>query len=149
MNSMIEFYDANSPLDSTFLEDKSSIYIDNDIALCDNCENVILESFKDSKLICTRCGQKYHPHCELVQVQDQETAIDELSSQGEITYKNDTQKPISKTLNHIEAKLEDTEYGKKEFERYRQMEFIDEDVIFTSKGRRPNNNRNGEINKGD
>ena len=102
MNDMIEFYDANSPQDSTVLEDKSSIDIDNDIALCDNCENVILKPF-ETQLICTRCGQIYDPHYELVPVQDQETTIYELSSQGELTYKDDTQKPISKVLNHREA----------------------------------------------
>ena len=44
MNDMIEIYDANSPQDSTVLEDKSSIDIDNDIALCDNGENVIIKN---------------------------------------------------------------------------------------------------------
>ena len=51
-NDMIEFHDANSPLDSIVLEDKSGIGIDNDISLCDNYENVILKLFKNSKLIC-------------------------------------------------------------------------------------------------
>ena len=68
-----------SPLDSTVLEDKSSIDIDNGIFLCDDCENAILEPFRNSKLICTRCGQIYDQPYGLVQVQDQETTIDELS----------------------------------------------------------------------
>lgn len=46
MNDMIEFYDANSPQDSTVLEEKSNINIDNDIALCYYGENIILKPFK-------------------------------------------------------------------------------------------------------
>lgn len=40
---MNEFYDANSPIGGSVLEDKSSIDLDSEIALCDTCENVILQ----------------------------------------------------------------------------------------------------------
>jgi hypothetical protein len=68
-----------SPLDSMVLEGKSSIDIDNGIFHCNDYENVIVEPFRNSKLICTRCGQIYDQLYGLVQVQDQETTIDELS----------------------------------------------------------------------
>lgn len=126
---MSEFYDANSPLANSVLEDKSPADIDSDIILCDICHNIKLEEYQETKLICPKCGNIYDPHYELVKVQETETTLDELSSQGELGYKDDTNKPISKTINHKEARLENQEYVKKEFERYHELEIIDKDTI--------------------
>lgn len=137
-----DFYDANSHIGDMILEDKSPADIDEDIALCDSCSNIILVPYQDNKLICTRCGNIYDPHYELVQIQDKETTLDELSSQGELGYKDESKKPISKTLNHKEARLENIEYVKKEVERYRQIEIIDKDVITNKISKRPKVNNN-------
>jgi hypothetical protein len=110
---MSEFYDANSPLANNVKEDQSPIDLDSDITLCDSCESIILQDYEDDKLICPKCGNIYNPHYELVKVKDQETILDELSSHGEMGYKDDTKKPISKTLNHKEAWLENIEYVKR------------------------------------
>ena len=48
-----DFYDANSPIGDTILEDKSPADIDEDIALCDSCSNIILVPYQENKLICT------------------------------------------------------------------------------------------------
>lgn len=129
-NNNSEFYDANSPLDNSVLEDKSSIDIEEDIPLCDSCKNVILKPYKDHKLICSVCLRIYDPHYEIIQIQDQETTLDELSSRGEMTFKDEADKPIRKTLNHSSAEIEDNlEYVKREFERYRQTEIVDKDTI--------------------
>ena len=111
-----DFYDANSPLASEKLEDKSSYDPENDITLCDSCENIMLVPYKDNKLLCTKCGHVYDPKYELAQVQDSKTTLDELSSRGESSFKDEFNKTISKTLNHKEAKLENQEYVKREFE---------------------------------
>lgn len=133
-----EFYDANSPLANTAKEDKSNIDLENEIALCDYCENIILKPYQDNKLICTKCGQVYDPHYELVKVQTQETTLDEISSQGKLSYKDESKKPISKTHNYKEARLENQEYVAKEFSRYKQIEIIDKDTITgLNKTRRP------------
>ena len=145
---MSDFYDLTSPLNRESIEDKSEIDIEKDIPLCDKCENIILKPLNNlennTKLICPQCGEIYDPHYEIVQVQDSETTIDELSSQGTLTYHKDAEKDIkkiSKTLNHKEAKLEDNlEYVTKEFDRYRQIEIIDKDTITgLNKTRRPRN----------
>ena len=108
-----DFYDANSPIANTVKEDKSPADIEDDIALCDSCSNMILVPYQENKLICTRCGQVYDPHCELVKVQIQETTLDELSSQGELSFKDESSKFIRKTFNHSQTKLENIEYVKK------------------------------------
>lgn len=120
-----DFYDANSPLDNSVIEDKSSIDPNDEdtIALCDLCENIILKPYKDTKLICTKCGQIYNPHSEFIQVQDQETTIDDLSTKGEMTFKDDSIKP-RKTVNRSENNLENLEYVKREFDKYKQEEEI-------------------------
>lgn len=63
-----DFYDANSPIGDTILDDKSPADIDEDIASCDSCSNIILVPYQENKLICTRCGNIYDPYYELVQV---------------------------------------------------------------------------------
>ncbi|MDN5844749.1 MAG: hypothetical protein L0H53_00570 [Candidatus Nitrosocosmicus sp.] len=141
---MTEFYDANSPLGDSVLEDKSSVDIENDILLCDSCKNVILKPCKD-QLICPACLRIYDPHHEIIQVQDSETTIDEIGSRGEMTFKDDGKdKPIRKTLNHSSVDIEDNlDYVKKEFDRYKQTEIIDKDTITAlnkTRNRRPNNN---------
>jgi hypothetical protein len=145
---MSDFYDLTSPLNNTIKEDKSDLDLETDIPLCDKCSNIILKPLNNlennSKLICPNCGEIYDPHYEIVQVQDSETTIDELSSQGTLTYHKDAEKEItkqSKTINHKEARLEDNlEYITKEFERYRQVEIIDKDTITggLNKTRKPN-----------
>ena len=59
-----DFYDANSPIGDTILEDKSKIDTDEDIALCNSWSNIILVSTANNKLLCTKCGQIYNPKYE-------------------------------------------------------------------------------------
>lgn len=134
-----EFYDINSPLGSTTIEDKSNYDPDSDIPLCDDCGNIILKPYEGKKLICTKCFRIYNPHYELVKVQDSETTIDELSSQGELSFHKDAHNDkVRKTINHAQAKLEDIEYVAREFERYHEIEIIDKDTITgLNKTRRP------------
>jgi hypothetical protein len=40
-------------------------------------------------------------------------------------FKDDTQKPIRKTLNQLEGKSENQQYVKKEFEKYHESEIMD------------------------
>lgn len=128
MNS--RFYDINSPVRGDIIEDKSEIDLEDDIPLCDNCENIILKPINNldennnTKLICPKCGQRYNPHYEIIQTQDQETTIDEISNKGQLTFKDDTPKP-KKTINRQSHNLENLDYVKKEFDRYRQTEIID------------------------
>lgn len=127
---MSDFYDLTSPLNNTIIEDKSDIDLEQDIPLCDICQNVILKPYQNNKLVCPQCGNIEDPHYEIIKTQDQETTLDELSSQGTLTYQDDFKdKKIRKTLNHADAKLEDLEYVAREFERYRQIEIIDKDTI--------------------
>lgn len=121
---MSEFYDANSPLANSVIDDKSPADLEEEITLCDICDNIILVPYQDTKLLCPKYGNVDNPHYELVKVQDSETTIDELSSQGELSYKDESRKPIRKTHNYSEANLENIEYVNKEFERYRDMEII-------------------------
>ena len=67
----------------------------------------------------------YNPHYEIVKVHGTERTLDELSSHGEMKFKDDTQKSIKKILHHLGAKLENKEYVKKEFEKYHEMEIMD------------------------
>ena len=138
-----DFYDINSPLGNTTIEDKSNYDPDTDIVLCDDCENIILKPYKDNKLICPKCLEVYNPHYELVKVQDSETTIDELSAQGELTYHEKAHNDkIRKTLNHAKERLEDLEYVAREFERYHEIEIIDKDTITSlNKTRRRQNNK--------
>ena len=46
----MKFYDANSPDSNSGLEDKSSIYVEEQTSLCDFCQNVILVPIKDNRL---------------------------------------------------------------------------------------------------
>jgi hypothetical protein len=48
----------------------------------------------------------YNPHYEIVKVHGTERTLDELSSHGEMKFKDDTQKSIKKILHHLGAKLE-------------------------------------------
>jgi len=132
-NMTSDFYDLTSPLNRNTKEDKSEIDLETDIPLCDNCENIILKPLNNlennTKLMCPKCGNIYDPHYEIIKTQDQETTIDELSSQGTLTYqKDDTNTKLSKTLNHAQEKLEDLEYVAREFERYREIEIIKEGI---------------------
>jgi hypothetical protein len=131
-----DFYDLTSPLNNTTREDKSDMDIESDIPLCNNCENIILKPLNNlennTKLICPQCGEIYDPHYEIIKTQDQETTLDELSSQGTLTYQKDDTiiNKLSKTINHKEARMDDNlEYVTKEFEKYRQIEIIDKDTI--------------------
>lgn len=139
---MNDFYDLTSPLNNTIREDKSEIDLETDIPLCDICENIILKPLNNqennTKLICPKYGNIYDPHYEIIKTQDQETTIDELISQGTLTYHNDdTKVRHRKTINHKEAKLGDSlEYVTKEFDRYRQIEIIDKPVSSLSNTKR-------------
>jgi hypothetical protein len=124
-----DFYDLTSPLKRNIKEDKSEINLEDDIPLCDHWENITLKPLNNlennSKLICPQCGEIYDPHYEIIQTQDQETTLDELSSQGTLTYqKDDTKIKHHKTLNHKEPNLENQEYVTKELERYRECEIV-------------------------
>ncbi|KAA2282181.1 hypothetical protein [Candidatus Nitrosocosmicus sp. SS] len=129
---MSEFYDANSPLGSTTREDKSGYDPETEVAFYDNCENIILQEIKNgNKLQCPKCGNICNPHYELIQVQDRETTIDELSSEAVLSTKSDEVK-IRTTLNREKGnKHENLKYVKKEFERYKEIEIIDKDTIST------------------
>lgn len=149
---MSDFYDLTSPLGNTTREDKSEIDLEQDIPLCDICENIILKPYKDknknNKLICPQCGETYNPHYEIIKTQDQETTLDELSTKGRIlSYQDDFKnKKIRKTLNHAQARLEDLEYVAREFERYREMEIIsDKDTITTLNKTRRRINNNDDV----
>lgn len=112
---MLEFYDTNSPIGGSTIEDKSEIDIDNDIPLCDICQTIILKPYQDNtKLICPKCGHIYNPHYEVIQIQNQETTIDELSDRGQLTFKNDTIN-AKKTVNRSSQNLENTDCVNKEF----------------------------------
>lgn len=74
-------------------------------------------------MICPQCGEIYNPHYEIIKNQDQETPLDELSTQGTLIYqKDDTKTKLSKTLNQSQARLEDIEYVAREFEKYKEIE---------------------------
>ena len=126
---MSEFYDANSPLTNEILQDKSRYDPDNDITLCDSCSNILLVRYQEYKLLYPKYGNVYDAHYELVKVQEQETTLDELSSNGELGFKDEGDKIVRKILTHKEAKLENIEHLNKEFQRYRDMEIIDKDTI--------------------
>lgn len=40
---MMDFYDITSPLNDTIIEDRSDIYLETDMPLCDKCSNIILK----------------------------------------------------------------------------------------------------------
>ncbi|VFJ12402.1 hypothetical protein [Candidatus Nitrosocosmicus franklandus] len=54
-----EFFDIDSPLGGSVIEDKASIYLDEDIPLCDDCKNIVLQPYLDNKLFCTKCKGAY------------------------------------------------------------------------------------------
>jgi len=125
--SNTDFYESSGTSSTNSqVEDKSDIDLDEDIPLCDICQNIILKPYKNThKLFCTECGNIYDPHYELIQVQDRETTIDELSSEGILTTKEDEVKPRV-TLNREKGnKHQNLEYVAREFEKYKEMEIID------------------------
>lgn len=125
----ISFFDLNS--ESSKIQDKTNdINIENDIPLCGICQNAVLKPYKDqvSKLICPQCLEVYNPKYEYIQIQDQETTLDEISSRGELSFKDDTIS-IRKTVIRAEHNNnENLEYVKQEFDKYRQIEIIDKPV---------------------
>jgi DNA-directed RNA polymerase subunit M/transcription elongation factor TFIIS len=126
-NNRSEFYQLfGCSKTNSQVEGKSDIDLEQEIPLCNICSYVILKPYKQNhKLFCSSCGKFYDPHYELIQVQDQETTLDELSSQGVITTKQDDIKPRV-TLNREKGnKHENLEYVKKEFEKYHEIEIID------------------------
>lgn len=128
----VSFFDPDS--DNSTIDPKSDINIENDynneqeeIPLCDSCQNIILVRYKEhNKLICPSCLTIYDPKWEYIQIQDQETTLDDLSSKGEMTFVNEDEKLKQRTtLNRQNATIEDNlDYVKKEFEKYRKMEII-------------------------
>ncbi len=128
----IKFFDPDSNNNSSSITDpKSDIDIENTIPLCDSCKNVILKPYKDhNKLICPQCLTVYDPKYEYIQIQDQETTLDDLSAKGEMTFINEDKKIRQKTtLNRQNSNLENTDYIKKEFDRYRQTEIIQDKPV--------------------
>jgi DNA-directed RNA polymerase subunit M/transcription elongation factor TFIIS len=125
-----DFYEfSGTSSTNSQVEDKSDIDLEEDIPLCDICQNIILKPYKNThKLFCSVCGNIYDPHYELIQVQDRETTIDELSSEGVITTKEDEVKPRI-TLNRDKGnKHENLEYVNKTFSKYREVEIIKDNV---------------------
>lgn len=91
----------------------------------------MLYPIRAKKIIYHGCFRIYNPRYELVKVQDSETTIDELLSQGELSYHDDNTKDsgIRKTVDHAPVRLEDLEYAAREFERYHEIKIIDIDTI--------------------
>ncbi|MDR4490826.1 MAG: hypothetical protein R2685_07980 [Candidatus Nitrosocosmicus sp.] len=129
---MSDFYEfSGTSSTNSQVEDKSDIDLEgDDIPLCDICQNIILKPYKNThKLFCSVCGNIYDPHYELIQVQDRETTIDELSSEGVITTKEDEVKPRI-TLNREKGnKHENLEYVNRTFSKYREVEIINKDNV--------------------
>lgn len=108
MKSKSQFYDPDSKYENSI--PPKSTPGPNDIMVCDDCINIILQKMKGNKYACPRCLRIYDPQWEVMQYQEQEGLLDDPLRKGLLTFVDDDIK-LKET-----PRQKEPEYVKKEFD---------------------------------